>query len=111
MGAKHMTLPRRLLGARSGLAGGTALTLADCLIGLRRLEEASQYPANIDAKVLSPLTGDPDVGAGISFAQAEIATKEPDYTRTKQFLDSVRAVFPALTPKRTRSARWRKPAQ
>jgi eukaryotic-like serine/threonine-protein kinase len=80
-------------GARSGLAGGTALTLADCLIGLGRLDEASKYLANIDVKAVSQLTGDPDVGAGITLAQAEIAAKKRDYARAKQFLDSVRAVF------------------
>lgn len=80
-------------GTQSGLAGGTALTLADCLIGLGRLVEASKYLANVDVKAVSQLTGDPDAGGGIILAQAEIAAKQRDYVHAKLFLDSVRAVF------------------
>jgi len=80
-------------GPQSGLAGGTALPLANCLIGLGKLPEASQYLSNLDIKAISQLTGDPDWGAGVTLAQAEIAFRQGNYAAAQKYLESVRAVF------------------
>ncbi len=80
-------------GAKSALAQGTALPLANCLIAQGKLEEASQHLKDLDNKAVAQLTGDPDWGAGVTLANAEIALKEGDYPRAGQYLDAVRPVF------------------
>ncbi len=83
----------KAFGPQSGLAGGTALTLATCLISLGKLSEAVTYLKNIDAAAVAQLTGDPEVGANVTLAQAEIAVKQGDYKRAQQLLLSVQPVF------------------
>ncbi len=80
-------------GAKSALAQGTSLPLANCLIAEGKLQEASQYLRDIEAKAVAQLSGDPDWGAGVTLAKAEIALKEGDFSQARQDLDSVRAVF------------------
>jgi len=80
-------------GPQAGLAGGTSLPLANCLIGLGQLQEASQYLSNLDTKAIAQLTGDPDWGAGVTLAQAEIAYRTGDYAQARKFLDLVQPVF------------------
>jgi eukaryotic-like serine/threonine-protein kinase len=80
-------------GLKSAIAQGTALPLANCLIAEAKLQEASQYLKDLDAKAVAQLSGDPDWGAGVALANAEIALKEGDFSRARQYLDAVRAVF------------------
>ena len=80
-------------GPRSGIAGGIALPLANCLIALGRLQEAAQYLQNLDIKAITQLTGDPDWGAGVTLAQAEISVRQHDYAQAEKYLASVRPVF------------------
>jgi serine/threonine protein kinase len=83
----------KAFGPQAGLTGGVAATLANCLIGLRKYDEASKLLDGIDSKVVSQLTGDPDWGANVSLAQAEIALRQGNYPQAKKFLDSARPAF------------------
>jgi serine/threonine protein kinase len=83
----------KAFGPRAGLTGGVAATLANCLIGLGKYEEASKLLDGIDSKIVSQLTGDPDWGANVTLAQAEIALRQGNYPQAKKFLDSARPAF------------------
>jgi ATP/maltotriose-dependent transcriptional regulator MalT len=80
-------------GPQSALANGTALPLANCLIDMGRLQEAAQYLKNIDAKAVAQLSGDPDWGAGVLLAQADIAARQGDYKQARLYIDRVKPVF------------------
>ena len=83
----------KAFGANSALAYGIALPLANCLIGLGKMQEASKLLDGIDSKLVVQLTGDPDWGAGVALAQAEIAVRQGRYREAAKYLDSVRPVF------------------
>lgn len=83
----------KAFGPRSGLTGGTAYTLAYCLIGTNKLDEASGLLRNIDVKATSEQAGDPSLGASITLKQAEIAARRGDFVTAKRDLDAVAPVF------------------
>ncbi|HKR84063.1 MAG TPA: tetratricopeptide repeat protein, partial [Terriglobales bacterium] len=83
----------KAFGARAGLTGGTASTLAACLIGLGRVDEASRLLGNIDIPAVTQLAGDPDWGAGVSLLQAEIAYRRHDYDGARKLAAAVTPVF------------------
>jgi len=83
-------------GPHAALTGGTSLPMANCLIGLGQLEQASRLLKEIDTKAVVQLTGDPDWGAGIALAQSEIALRQGDYVQAQKLIDSVRPVFSRL---------------
>jgi ATP/maltotriose-dependent transcriptional regulator MalT len=83
----------KAFGPRAGLTGGAASTLADCLIGLGKLDEASKLLDQIDVPVVAQLAGDPDWGAGVALAQAEIAYRRGNYEAARDYLQSVTPVF------------------
>jgi len=83
----------KAFGARAGLTGATADTLADCLIGLGKLNEASALLQQIDVPVVAQLTGDPDWGAGVTSEQAEIAYRHRDYQSARNYVEKVAPVF------------------
>ena len=83
----------KAFGAKAALTEGASMTLANCLIGLGKLQEATQLLAGIDSKAVAQLTGDPDWGADVSLAQGEIALKEGDYAKAKGYLDTARPAF------------------
>jgi DNA-binding winged helix-turn-helix (wHTH) protein/serine/threonine protein kinase len=80
-------------GARAGLTGATADTLASCLIGLGKLHEASALLQQIDIPVVAQLTGDPDWGAGVTLERAEIAYRNRDYQAARGYVETVAPVF------------------
>jgi len=80
-------------GSRAGLTGATADTLASCLIGLGKLDEAATLLQQIDIPVVAQLTGDPDWGAGVTLERAEIAYRHHDYQAARGYLDTVARVF------------------
>ena len=80
-------------GPRAALTYGSTLPVANCLVGLGRLEEASKLLDGIDAKAVAQLTGDPDWGAGVTLAQAEVALREGNYLKAQTDVESVRSVF------------------
>lgn len=83
----------KAFGPRAGLTGGTADTLADCLISLGKLDEAGALLANMDIPAVSQLAGDPNIGAGVQLLQAEIAYRKGDYVTARNDLDAVTPVF------------------
>ncbi|HEV2424446.1 MAG TPA: protein kinase [Terriglobia bacterium] len=83
----------KAFGPRSALAEGTALPWANCLIGLGRLDDASRLLEGIDGKVVAELTGDPDWGAAVSLAQAEIALRQGRLVEARKSLESARPAF------------------
>ncbi len=85
---------RKGFGRHAGLTEGASLTLANCLIGLGKLPEASALLDNIlDLKAVEQLTGDPDWGAGVSLARAEIALRQGEYMSAENYLQLARPAF------------------
>jgi serine/threonine protein kinase len=83
----------KAFGVQAGLTGGTALTLANCLIAQGKLQEASKLLGQIDSKVVAQLTGDPDWEASVNLAQAEIALRQGNYSQAKKLIESARPAF------------------
>jgi DNA-binding winged helix-turn-helix (wHTH) protein/serine/threonine protein kinase len=83
----------KAFGPRAGLTGGTADTLADCLIGVGKLDEASRLLNSMDIPAVAQLSGDPNVGAGVQLLQAEIAYRKGDYVTARKDVDAVTPVF------------------
>ncbi len=80
-------------GPHAGLTGATADTLASCLIGLGKLDDASALLQQIDVPVVAQLTGDPDWGAGVTLERAEIAYRHRDYEAARSYVATVAPVF------------------
>jgi eukaryotic-like serine/threonine-protein kinase len=83
----------KAFGPRAGLTGGVASTLATCLIGVNKLDEASKLLQQIDIPAVAQLAGDTDWGAGVTLLQAEIAFKNKDYATARKDLQAVMPVF------------------
>jgi serine/threonine protein kinase/DNA-binding winged helix-turn-helix (wHTH) protein len=83
----------KAFGPRAGLTGGAASTLADCLIGLGKLDEASKLLDQIDVPAVAQLAGDPNWGAGVTLAQAEIAYRRGNYDAARGYVQTVTPVF------------------
>ena len=83
----------KAFGPKAGLTGGVAATLATCLIGLSRLDEASKLLEQIDIPTVTQLAGDADWGAGVALMQAQIAFKKKDYATARKDLQLVTPVF------------------
>ncbi|HEY5068668.1 MAG TPA: tetratricopeptide repeat protein, partial [Candidatus Acidoferrum sp.] len=83
----------KAFGARAALTGAAGDTLANCLIGLGKLNEAATLLQQIDVPAVAQLTGDPDWGAGVSLAQAEIAYRRGNYDTARVYLKTAEPVF------------------
>ena len=83
----------KAFGPRAGLTGGSAYTLASCLIGLGKFPEASRLLQDIDAGVVAQLAGFPDWFANVDLAQADIAYRQGDYDSARKHLQSAAPVF------------------
>jgi eukaryotic-like serine/threonine-protein kinase len=83
----------KAFGASAGLTGATAYTLASCLIGLSKLDEATAFLGQIDAPTVAQLTGNPDWGADVTLAQAEIAYRGGNYDAARGYVQTVTPVF------------------
>jgi hypothetical protein len=83
----------KAFGARAALTGATAYTLADCLIDSSKLDEATALLQQIDVKPVTQLTGDPDWGAGVTLAQAEIAFRRGHYDSARSLAQTITPVF------------------
>ncbi len=83
----------KAFGEHNALTGATAYTLADCLIDSNQLDEASALLQKIDVKPVTQLTGDPDWGADVILAQAQIAYKRGKYDSARTLTESVTPVF------------------
>jgi serine/threonine protein kinase/DNA-binding winged helix-turn-helix (wHTH) protein len=83
----------KAFGARAALTGATAYTLASCQIGLGKLDQATTLLQQIDVPPVTQLTGDPDWGAGVTLAQAEIAYRRRNYDAARSYVQTVAPVF------------------
>jgi len=84
----------KAFGLNAGISEGIALSLANCLIGLGRLPEATKLIDGIDPKIVSQLTGDPNIGAEVTLARAEIALRQGNYAEAQKYVEAAR---PALS--------------
>jgi hypothetical protein len=83
----------KAFGPRAGLTGGAAYSLATCLIGQNKLDEAAALLLQIDANAVAQLSGDPDWGAGIPLSQADIAYRRYDYGAARNYLQAAAPIF------------------
>src|SRR6266849_3813264 len=83
----------KAFGPSAGLTGGAAYPLASCLLLLGKLDEASTLLRQIDVPPVAQLTGDPDWGAGVTLAQAEIAYRRGNYDAARGYVQTVTPVF------------------
>ena len=83
----------KAFGPRAGLTGGAAYSLASCLIGLGKLDEAAALLQQIDVSAVAQLAGDPDWGAGVTLAEAEIAYRRHDFSTARTQVQTVTPVF------------------
>jgi hypothetical protein len=81
-------------GPGTGLAGGTAFAWATCLIDAGKVQEASALLKQINVPAVAQLAGDPDFGAEVTLAQAQIAYRSGNYLAAR---DDVNRVAPAFT--------------
>ncbi|HEX8711296.1 MAG TPA: tetratricopeptide repeat protein, partial [Terracidiphilus sp.] len=80
-------------GPGSGLAGGTAFAEANCLIPLGKLQEATALLGQVNVPVVAQLAGDPELGAEVAFAKAQIAYRGGNYGAAKSQLEQVAPAF------------------
>ncbi len=83
----------KAFGPSAGLTGGAAYPLASCLLLLGKLDEASTLLHQINVPALAQLTGDPDWGANLTLAQAEIAYRRGNYDAARGYVQTVTPVF------------------
>ena len=84
---------RKAFGEHAGLTGGTADTLAHCLIERNHLDEASRLLDSIDPKSVAQLTGVPDWSANLDLARAEIACRRNDFATARKSIQPAIPVF------------------
>ncbi len=84
---------KKAYGARAGITGGCSYSLAVCLIGANKLEEASELLRNIDVRAVTELSSDSTVGASIELAQGEVAARRGDYALAKRCVDDAAPAF------------------
>jgi eukaryotic-like serine/threonine-protein kinase len=83
----------KAFGPRAGLTGATAYTLASCLIDSSKLDEASTLLQQIDVPIVAQLTGDPDWGANVTLAQAQIAYRHGNYDAVSSYVRSIAPIY------------------
>ncbi len=84
---------RKAFGERAGLTGGTADTLAECLIDQNKLDEAAKLLDGIDPKSVAQLEGIADFVPSIELARAEIDFRRGDYVEARKHLQIAAPVF------------------
>jgi predicted negative regulator of RcsB-dependent stress response len=84
---------RKAFGERAGLTGGTASTLAECLMAQNNLEEAARLLDGIDAKSVAQLEGIADFEPNIALARADIAYRRRNYAEARKELQIAMPAF------------------
>jgi hypothetical protein len=80
-------------GAADALTQGAAFTRAACLIPAGRLDEASRLLDGVNAENVAALAGDPNWGANVELARAQIAFAKRDYAAARKHLDAAKPGF------------------
>ncbi|MFZ0318616.1 MAG: winged helix-turn-helix domain-containing protein [Candidatus Sulfotelmatobacter sp.] len=83
----------KAFGPRAGLTGGAAYSLASCLIGLGKLDEATSLLQKIDVNAVAQLAGDPDWGAGVTLAEAQIAYRKRNFDVANANVQTITPIF------------------
>jgi serine/threonine protein kinase/DNA-binding winged helix-turn-helix (wHTH) protein len=83
----------KAFGPRAGLTSATAYTLASCLIDSSKLDEASALLQQIDVPIVAQLSGDPDWGANVTLAQAQIAYRHGNYDAVSNYVRSITPIY------------------
>jgi serine/threonine protein kinase len=84
---------QKAFGERAGLTDGARFGLADCLISLGKLDEASALLQKVDAKAVTQLSGDPNWSANLDLALGEIAFRRGDFAAARKYVQSATLVF------------------
>jgi DNA-binding winged helix-turn-helix (wHTH) protein/serine/threonine protein kinase len=84
---------RKAFGARAGLTGGTAATLAECLIAQNKLDEPAKLLDEIDPKSVAQLEGIADFSPTIALARAEIAYRRSNYAEARKVIQTAIPAF------------------
>ena len=84
---------QKAFGERAGLTDGIRFGLADCLIDLGKIDEASALLQKVDAKAVTQLSGDPNWVANLDLALGEIAARRGDYATARKYVQSAKPVF------------------
>jgi eukaryotic-like serine/threonine-protein kinase len=84
---------QKAFGERAGLSDGARFGLADCLISLGNLDEASALLQKVDAKAVTQLSGDPNWSANLDLALGEIAFRRGDFAAARKYVQSATPVF------------------
>jgi hypothetical protein len=84
---------QKAFGERAGLTDGARFGLADCLISLGKLDEASALLQKVDAKAVTQLSGDPNWSANLDLALGEIAFRRGDFAAARKYVQSATPVF------------------
>jgi len=80
-------------GPDAALTQAVAFTRAACLIPLARLEDASALLNGIKPEVVASLAGDPNWGANVELAKAQIAFERRDYSGARTHLEAAKPGF------------------
>lgn len=80
-------------GPAAALTQGVAFTRAACLIPAGRLDEASRLLDGVEPQNVAALTGDPNWGANVELARAQIAFARHDYSAARKHLDAAKPGF------------------
>jgi DNA-binding winged helix-turn-helix (wHTH) protein/serine/threonine protein kinase len=83
----------KAFGARAGLTGGAAHTLASCWIEMGKLAEAWALLQGIDVSAVTQLAGLKDWGANVELSEAEIAWRRGDPATARRLLKAAASVF------------------
>jgi eukaryotic-like serine/threonine-protein kinase len=84
---------RKAFGDHAGLTGGTADTLAECLIEQNKLDEAAKLLDGIDPKSVAQLEGIADFAPTIALARADIAFRRGNYAEARKLIQTAIPVF------------------
>jgi eukaryotic-like serine/threonine-protein kinase len=84
---------QKAFGERAGITDGARFGLADCLISLGKLDEASTLLEKVDAKAVTQLSGDPNWSANLDLALGQIAFRRGDFAAARKYVQSARPVF------------------
>jgi serine/threonine-protein kinase len=84
---------RTAFGDRAGMTGGAAYSLATCLVGLGRVDEASALFGNIDVRAVEQMAPASDWKADIALGQAEIALLRGDLGTARRLIDAAEPAY------------------
>lgn len=82
-----------LYGSRDPLTGGTAYSLASCLVGRAQWREAADLLHTINVSEVEQLSGDPSTSSAIALLQTETAVRLNDFTSARQYLKSAAPIL------------------